>query len=405
MNKLSTFLLLFLFSVSVSNAATLSIGTISPACPNSHQTVQINTSISSGILTLIATNGKFEDIFHGGIRREITSPENYSANGKQFTVIWDDTFNPGKIRAEIWRPFWGVKSAEKNVVLGPPIDNTTSVSGSSTFPNCISGSAIYELANKSIYIWKAEWSGSSKFVVDDPVTIHDYEASFSSNDQNYQGNQTVYATVTYSKDGTQNCGTRTFSKAVWLGKPKFSNPKVDGSTYYPGSCYGVCPGFHYAQLQIDGADLVYDVSWGLSPSGAVSWQWEPYSSQVVFETMPYYTQYPFSFTGTASNSTCGSSQFTYCFIYGPNCQFLYGPNPADKELTVSRYGYETEDLKTDLDEIDIILYNDLKEVVYLEEKNTMSTVKIPLKDLKNGDYYLHIIHKDGDFQEKILIRH
>jgi hypothetical protein len=208
-----------------------------------------------------------------------------------------------------------------------------------------------------------------------------------------KGNITVMATIDY---GAFN---KTYSTTLYVGKPSFSNPTVDGTTYYPGSSHGVCPGFHQARVTINGASMD-NVSWTLNPPGAVSWSWDQYSSQITFETLPYYTQYPFSFNGTASNS-CGSAQITFTFIYGPNCQFLLSPNPVDDELTITRLNQG--DSLEKADNVEVVLFNNSKEIVYSLQSDEY-VIKIPVKNLPQGNYIIHIIYKEGVLREQIVIK-
>ena len=119
----------------------------------------------------------------------------------------------------------------------------------------------------------------------------------------------------------------------------------------------------------------------------------------MFETLPYYTQYPFSFVGTGHNPC--TSPFTFTFIYGPNCGYFYGPNPANEELVVFRTN--PEDTSEGSVEATIELYNDsMKKVFSLLTKN--NAIRIPTKDFPEGIYYLHIKTGDKFREEQIIIK-
>lgn len=143
------------------------------------------------------------------------------------------------------------------------------------------------------------------------------------------------------------------------------------------------------------------MSWSLNPGGAVSRSWDPYSNKITFETLPYYTPYPFNFIGTSSNQ-CGTKQITFCFIHGPNCQqgysYFYSPNPATEALTLTRNSeIEFEE------ESEIVLYDELMNIRF-STKSKKNEISIPLTEMKNGIYFLHVNSKKGAYREQILIK-
>lgn len=142
------------------------------------------------------------------------------------------------------------------------------------------------------------------------------------------------------------------------------------------------------------------MSWNLNPGGTVNWQWEPYNSQVVFEVIPFYTQFPFNFVGSSTNQ-CGTSQFTFCFISGPNCQqsFAFSPNPATNELTLTKIAQE-DDEPTDVAQV--ALYDYQQNTVYSIDSSEPKIV-IPVSGLPAGQYYLQITNKKGMMKEKVII--
>lgn len=216
---------------------------------------------------------------------------------------------------------------------------------------------------------------------------------------NFNGQVTVTATI------NSGCGAANFTRSVWVGQPTYSSPTVDGSMYYIGSCHGVCPGFHTATVTLNGASPIYDISWTVNPSGAVSWQWDPYTSQITFETLPFYTPYPFYFNGTATNS-CGSSPFEFCFISGPNCPqgFTYtiSPNPSSEELIITQENsVELNETSSKLSEF--IIYNSSMKKVY-STISADSRISISTNNFPEGRYILHVINKEGVIRKHILIK-
>lgn len=226
---------------------------------------------------------------------------------------------------------------------------------------------------------------------------------FATRVNNFNGPITISANVSGGL-----CTAANNTRTIWVGTPTFSSPSVDGSTYYSGSCHGVCPGFHTATVSINGASGVApfsNISWTVNPSGAVSWQWDPYTSQITFETLPYYTPYPFYFDGTATNS-CGSSPFQFCFISGPNCQqgfsYSFSPNPAGEELIVTKENSTQSDNK-DSELIEFAIYNSSMKKVY-STVSADSRIRISTNNFPEGQYILHVINKEGVIRKHILIK-
>ena len=122
---------------------------------------------------------------------------------------------------------------------------------------------------------------------------------------------------------------------------------------------------------------------------------------MVFEVIPYYTQFPFSFVGSSTNQ-CGTSQFTFCFISGPNYQqsFAFSPNPASNELTLTKIVQEDEESS---DIAQISLYDDQQNSVYSIDSSE-STIVIPVSNLPAGQYYLQITNKEGVMKEQVIIK-
>lgn len=220
--------------------------------------------------------------------------------------------------------------------------------------------------------------------------------SFSTNAANANSNGAI--TVTATVTGT--CGVVASRPAVWVGRPSFSNTTVDDNTYIIGSCHGACPGYHWAEMTMQGITPA-EVTWTLTPGGTVNWQWEPNNNQIVFEVIPFYTSFPFYFT--PSGNVCGPSTFQFCFISGSNCPqgFAYYPNPANEELVVMRTN-EDKSIAAPVDS-EISLYSASMEELYSVTTNE-STVRIPVLKYPEGRYYLKISNTEGVVMEKILIQ-
>ncbi|MEJ1242541.1 S8 family serine peptidase, partial [Chryseolinea sp. T2] len=262
-----------------------------------------------------------------------------------------------------------------------------------TGPNAVCTNSVFTLNNIPVGMTIA-WSTTG------PVSIASGQGSLSVTlNKTGNGAGTVKATVSSS------CGNVVISKSFNAGGPTFANPTVDGSTYYIGSSHGVCPGFHNAKLQIVNGSSPQQMSWTLSPGGAVSWAWDATNSQITFQTMPYNQTYPFSFTGTATNACATSSPFTFSFIKGPCANMIYTvwPNPASDELILEAdtSSSTSEALSSG---ITIAIYNQQGTLQY-STKSTKQRTDIPLKGIPNGDYVLHLISKEGTTKQHFVISH
>ena len=211
-----------------------------------------------------------------------------------------------------------------------------------------------------------------------------------------------FGTITFVIE--TDCGELEVPKTVWVGTPAFTNPTVDGSPYIIGSCHGVCPRFHQAEVNIGGLanNLPPNINWQLSPGGAVSWSWDHFNSRITFEVQPM-TPFPFSFSGTATNA-CGSANFTFCFISGPNCRmssYTLSPNPAEDEVVVTNIAAnEGESGKA----VEILIISQSFETVY-SKKAEGTEISVPTGNLPNGQYILQISDNNGVYRKHLIIRH
>jgi hypothetical protein len=209
------------------------------------------------------------------------------------------------------------------------------------------------------------------------------------------------ATVTFTIETP--CGEMEVKKSFWVGTPSFTSSTVDGNPYIIGSCHGVCPGFHEAEVTIGGLTnaMPPDVNWQLS-GGPVSWSWDHFTSRITFEVQPM-TSFPFSFNGTATNP-CGSTPFTFCFISGPNCpmgSYALSPNPADGEVVVTNQAATEED--TD-QAVEILIISQSFETVYSMTAKGKK-IRVPTGQLPNGQYIIQISDKNGVYRKHLIIRH
>lgn len=91
---------------------------------------------------------------------------------------------------------------------------------------------------------------------------------------------------------------------------------------------------------------------------------------------------------------CPSTQGTAYQVY---------PNPTESELNVVANDEQTDGLVTEEKEnFDILLYNEFSQVVK-ESKSKNGAVKVDVKDLPAGIYYLHIKDTKGLTRKKISV--
>lgn len=104
-------------------------------------------------------------------------------------------------------------------------------------------------------------------------------------------------------------------------------------------------------------------------------------------------------------NACGTSKFSRIVHLG-DCSlaesFSISPNPSSDELTVFLEDSVQEILPKS---IELILFNSRQEKVYAT-KATDSKTTIPVRDLPNGDYYLHVVGREGIIlQRRIIVNH
>jgi hypothetical protein len=109
-----------------------------------------------------------------------------------------------------------------------------------------------------------------------------------------------------------------------------------------------------------------------------------------------------------AQNSCSYSQWGVPFVYSPSgARIAYNtyPNPADDVIHV-----DTENI-TILDELEESL--EIKKILlfsengnFIQEIPAIENKKIPVKDFKNGLYYLHIFDREGNVEKKrIFINH
>ncbi|MBX2916696.1 MAG: S8 family serine peptidase [Cyclobacteriaceae bacterium] len=212
------------------------------------------------------------------------------------------------------------------------------------------------------------------------------------------------ATISFIIQG----GCTVISRTIWVGTPQISNQRVDGSSYY-GPTY-ICPGNHW--LQVTPIGTTNNANWTVQ-------------SGVPFHVTPNYLDFTMysnvssiAITANASN-VCGTGANAAFYLMRKTwgCPSSYYsitayPNPASQELTVSTVS------TLDLSDASLLFGDVLKDtpptpsraVLIDEQGKTVcegqlvgSDLKLNLRGLKRGLYYIHIYVDDQIYKEQILV--
>jgi len=197
------------------------------------------------------------------------------------------------------------------------------------------------------------------------------------------------------------CGNITVpQKTFQVGTPQFSNAHIRGVPY-TGSPVSLCPGSHWLGASAEGASISWMVPFPHVVTG---------SGTYVDFTLPS------SFSSTtitaSANNTCGVSTLAFYIQRAAYCPSGYSmnayPNPAEDELTVewaeldslgAQYDASSEKMETDYE---IVLYNAQRTKVF-EAQTKKRVLKIPVRNLPPGYYYLNVLSKEATLQKQILI--
>ena len=211
------------------------------------------------------------------------------------------------------------------------------------------------------------------------------------------------ASISFFVQGSCNAITKT----LWVGSPQISNQRVDGSSYY-GPTY-ICPGSHW--LQVTPLGTTNNANWTVQ-------------SGVPFVVTPNYLDFymysnvsSIAITANASNA-CGT---------GPNAAFYLmkktwgcptsfsiaaSPNPVTDELSVTTIP------TTDVSDAKVLFGSDLQDIApnvkravlldgqaqaIVEGQWIDGKLKLNVKGLKKGLYFLHIYVDDNVYKEQIIV--
>lgn len=228
-------------------------------------------------------------------------------------------------------------------------------------------------------------------------------SGFTTRQSNYIGQINITANGNFGNAGCTFSSTR----LITVGPPLITNQRVDGSSYY-GPTY-ICPGNHW--LQVTPLGTTNNANWTVQ-------------SGVPFIVTPNYLDFTLysnvssiAITANASN-ICGTGPNAAFYLMRKTwgCPSYYSiaayPNPASQELTVSTVS------SLDLSDAKMLFGDVLKDTpptpsraVLIDEQGRSvcegqlvgTDLKLNLKGLKRGLYYIHIYVDDQIYKEQILV--
>lgn len=218
---------------------------------------------------------------------------------------------------------------------------------------------------------------------------------------NYAGS----ATLSFIIQG--NCNATTVTRTFWVGFPQISNQRVDGSSYYGPT--SICPGSHW--LQVTPLGTTNNANWTVQ-------------SGVPFVVSPNYLDF-YMYSNVSSiaitanaNNVCGTGPNAAFYLtkktFGCPSSFSVtaSPNPVTDVLTVSTIS------TADLVDSKLIFGTNLQDIppkvghaVLMDGQAQPAAegqwidgkLKLNVRGLRQGLYFLHIYIDDKVYKEQILI--
>ena len=326
-------------------------------------------------ISCVAANNGFLWVFPSGW---LTSP--VFTNGNSITVTPSGGANDGgPINVTVNLSCGTSLSATPlQLVFAPPVISVSS-------PVCSGGSNV-TLSNVPPTI-SVTWSGGSNMTVFSGQGTS--SAVIKANSTGSLGNGTISASV--------SCANTTVApQTVWVGVPNQIADILKGSGAI--AIGATVPFSIHDPSNMSTGSVTYD--WDVS-GGYFQWI-DTYAWTTITE--PYLVLY------AGSRNVCGSLGMTSrgWNIDNPGgcppgeiCEMSVYPNPSSDELTVSLTSTDTKRTITNVKLVDsngTVVYSDTA------GKNAKD-IRIPVKDLKNGTYYLSIIQGRTIKQQQIIIRH
>ena len=208
------------------------------------------------------------------------------------------------------------------------------------------------------------------------------------------------ATITFVIE--TDCGEVPVHQSFWVGRPSLPDSIIWGSTSPTVGSYemylasgGIPPG-------------ATSMSWVLPYCFGCSDPWSIYSGHNLIQMVAIVGDSP-GYVQAMGNNTCGNGPASLLYVVpdvggGPcnPCPRIY-PNPASDELFVE-WRFEEEALRAlyETDEYEVALY-DMQGARLFSGKSSSVMFRMDLSKLRNGFYYIHILHKEGLIRKQIRV--
>lgn len=210
---------------------------------------------------------------------------------------------------------------------------------------------------------------------------------------NYTGIRAPRIVFTISTD----CGDIQVDKTFWIGPPQltYHPPGIDPCTANPYYSTISLPGFTY--------------NWSVDNPNV----WLTSNGQSITSVLSYNPEY-FNITLEISDGNCTTSRTISSYTAGYYCQCFSDPacgnelalkvypNPAAEMITVELDTATVSSIDRGFAQYELKLYTTSGEELLSQPVSSAKTT-LDVRSLKNGFYYIHLIHKDGILRRQIRI--
>jgi hypothetical protein len=260
-----------------------------------------------------------------------------------------------------------------------------------------------EICSNSIFSFKAMSSSTISWSSSNPSGLAiNQNTGEAVRQNNFIGQVTLTASI------NNPCGnTSVLQKAVWVGSPY--RPLVSGPTLvtaassnnYYAMPWGGQPPFLEQGVSSSGYEWTF-------PLIATNAGWVCFGCNLA--TAPVLSGSLSTWVSLRTQNVCGYSEITNyeVFVQQENCPpggceepFIVYPNPSSEELMISS---NSADASNNVSRVSLVDSNG--STVYKSEPNkTMKKIIIPVRELKNGTYYLTVTQKGKTIKKQLLISH
>ena len=296
--------------------------------------------------------------------------------GEQPTLMWNNQMGYGRVNA---------LNAMKAVYP---------VSGPETLCNSTLGS--YNVQNLPTGFIVTNWSVAPTQLFSPPFSGTSQTANVTGTSDAFSSGQ---ATITFVIE--TDCGEVEVQHSFWVGRPSLPDSIIWGSTSPTvGS---------YEMYLVSGGipDGATSMTWWLPYCFGCSDPWSIYSGQNLIQMVAIVGDSP-GYVQAMGNNTCGNGPASLLYVVpdvgGGSCNpcpFIY-PNPASDELFVEWRFEEALRTLDETDEFEVALY-DMQGARLFSRKSTSALLRLDLSKLRNGFYYIHILHKEGLIRKQIRV--